>query len=153
MYSSRLSKRNRVLIMADAARFPFTQMEAPLGEASLLPMLPVTLTYGSNTVRESALLDTGSIINVLPYTVGVELEAQWARQTIPVRLTGNLARLEARALIVDATVANFPSVRLAFAWTRAEGVPLILGQVNFFKEFDVFFSRSRSFFEVSPAPL
>ena len=86
------------------------------------------------------------------YGVGAALGAQWARQTIPVSLTGNLAKLEARALIVAAKVAGFPSVRLAFAWTRAAGVPLILGQANFFKEFDVFFSRSLSFFEVSPAP-
>ena len=138
--------------MDDGVRFPFTEMDASLGEASLLPMLPISLTYEGNTVRETALLDTGSIVNVLPYAVGVQLGAQWERQTIPVRLTGNLARLEARALIVSATVASFPSVRLAFAWTRADRVPLILGQANFFMEFDVFFSRSRSFLEVSPAP-
>ena len=138
--------------MADCVRFPFTEMDASLGEASLLPMLPITLTNGGNTVQVAALLDTGSIVNVLPYGVGAALGAQWARQTIPVSLTGNLAKLEARALIVAAKVAGFPSVRLAFAWTRAAGVPLILGQANFFKEFDVFFSRSLSFFEVSPAP-
>lgn len=138
--------------MGDGVRFPFTEMDASLGEASLLPLLPISLTYGGRTVQESGLLDTGSIVNVLPYAVGVGLGARWEQQTIPVRLTGNLARLEARALIVSATVASFPAVRLAFAWTRADGVPLILGQVNFFKEFDASFSRSRSFFEVSPAP-
>jgi len=37
-----------------------------------------------------------------------------------------------------------------FAWTRAENVPLILGQVNFFMEFDVCFYRSQLAFNLSP---
>ena len=56
----------------------------------------------------------------------------WEQQTTPVQLTGNLANLPAYGLIVTATVARFPPVRLAFAWTLEENVPLILGQVNFF---------------------
>jgi hypothetical protein len=96
------------------------------------------------------LLDTGSAVNVLPYDVGGQLGAVWEHHTIPVRLTGNLAREEARVLIVSANVGNFPTVRLAFAWTRTNMVPVILGQVNFFLEFDVCFFRSRSVFEVKP---
>jgi hypothetical protein len=47
-------------------------------------------------------------------------------------LTGNLAQYEACPLIVSAKIGKFESVRLAFAWTQAENIPLILGQVNFF---------------------
>lgn len=39
-------------------------------------------------------------------------------------------------------VASFPPVERAFAWTQATDVPMILGQVNFFVEFDVCFFRS-----------
>jgi len=67
-----------------------------------------------------------------------------------VRLTGNLAQLEARVLIVSAKVAQFAPVRLALAWTQANNIPLILGQVNFFLEFDVCFFRSQSVFEIRP---
>jgi hypothetical protein len=49
-----------------------------------------------------------------------------------------------------ANVAEFPPVRLAFAWTQARDVPLILGQANFFLEFDVCFFRSRMMFEIAP---
>jgi hypothetical protein len=80
------------------------------------------------------------------------LGAVWEEQTVPLRLTGNLAHYEARALLVFATVGRFPPVRLAFAWTLADEVPLILGQMNFFMEFDVCFYRSRQFFEVRPRP-
>jgi hypothetical protein len=66
-----------------------------------------------------------------------------------VKLGGNLAQLEARVLIVTALMPTFEPVRLAFAWTRANDVPVILGQVNFFLEFDICFFRARQFFEIS----
>lgn len=85
------------------------------------------------------MLDTGATINVLPYRLGLQLGAVWSDNVPMVRLTGNLARFEAQALLLTAHVAGFPPVCLAFAWTRAEEVPLLLGQVNFFMEFDVCF--------------
>ena len=133
-----------------AEQFPFVDMVPDLGEASQLPYLPMTLTSQERSVSVQGLLDTGSAVNVLPYDVGVQLGAVWEHHTIPVRLTGNLAPEEARVLIVSGTVGGFAPVRLAFAWTRANTVPVILGQVNFFLEFDVCFFRSRSVFEVKP---
>jgi hypothetical protein len=49
-----------------------------------------------------------------------------------------------------AEIGAFPPVRLAFAWSRSDDVPLILGQVNFFMEFDVCFYRSKLEFDVRP---
>jgi hypothetical protein len=54
-------------------------------------------------------------------------------------LGGNLGELTAMPLVVTGTVGDYPPVRLAFAWTRADNVPLILGQMNFFREFDICF--------------
>ena len=51
-----------------------------------------------------------------------------------------------------ASVGNFAPVYLAFAWTRNELVPNILGQKNFFEEFDVCFYGSKRFVEVRPRP-
>lgn len=90
------------------------------------------------------------MVNVLPYQVGVDLGAVWEQQATVLRLTGNLAQFEARALLVSAVVGQFTPVRLAFAWTRATSVPVLLGQVNFFMEFDVCFYRSQLAFEIRP---
>ena len=87
-------------------------------------------------------------MNVLPYEAGLQLGAVWEQQTTSVRLTGNLANQPARVLMALGTVGTLPSARLVFAWTRAGTLPVILGQVNFFMEFDVCFYRSRSLFEV-----
>jgi len=67
-----------------------------------------------------------------------------------VPLGGNLARFEARALVLQAKVERFSSVELAFAWTQDRNAPLILGHMNFFLAFDVCFYRSESAFEISP---
>ena len=83
-------------------------------------------------------------------TAGLQLGALWEQQTTSVRLTGNLAGQEGRVLVLTGTVGKFPPVRLAFAWTQANTIPIILGQINFLLEFDVCFFRARSLFEIKP---
>ena len=136
--------------MRNAERYCFTVADSALGEAGLQPYLPLTLTYQSHSLPVPGLLDTGAMVNVLPYQVGVDLGAVWEQQTTALRLSGNLAQFEARGLLVLAVVGQFAPVRLAFAWTRATNVPVLLGQVNFFMEFDVCFYRSQLAFEVQP---
>jgi len=137
-------------MMPQAEQYPFVAMDAALGPASLLPCLPLTLAFQQRSVPIMGLLDSAAAVNVLPYDVGQQLGAAWDQQTTSVQLTGNLAQQDARVLVVSATVGKFPPVRLAFAWTRSISVPVLLGQVNFFMEFDVCLFRSRSVFEVRP---
>ena len=136
--------------MPDAASFPFVSADSRLGEASFRPYMPLRLNYQGRTVETSGLLDTGAAVNVLPYRIGIQLGAVWERQTISLPLTGNLARYEARLLMLSTTVANFTPIRLAFAWSAVEHVPLLLGQMNFFVAFNVCFFRSELRFEVTP---
>ncbi|MCC5634305.1 hypothetical protein LC593_00260 [Nostoc sp. CHAB 5844] len=136
--------------MRDAERYPFALSDAALGEANFRPYLPLSLIYQQNSIKTSGLLDTGASVNVLPYIVGVELGYEWERQTAALNLTGNLAQYEARVVLVQAIVGQFEPVQLVFAWTQATNVPLILGQVNFFMEFDVCFYRSQLQFEIKP---
>jgi Aspartyl protease len=136
--------------MDSAERYPFVATDTALVEASFRPYIPLTLANQQNSVSASGLLDTGASVNVLPYSVGVALGYVWQRQTTVLNLTGNLARYEARVVLVQASVAKFESVQLVFAWTQAEDVPLILGQVNFFMQFDVCFYRSKLQFAIAP---
>ena len=129
-------------------QFPFSATERSGGIS--FPYLPLVLTHQGNSLSVSGLLDTGATVNVLPYSMGKRLGAVWDEQTASLQLTGNLARSEARSLVVSATVANFEPIRMAFAWAQADNIPLILGQVNFFMEFDVCFFRSQSVFGIRP---
>jgi hypothetical protein len=136
--------------MRNAERYPFVAGDTALGEASFRPYLPFTLVHQQSFVNTSGLLDTGASVNVLPYSIGIELGYEWERQTTSLSLTGNLAQYEARVVLAQAIVGQFEPVQLVFAWTQATNVPLILGQVNFFMEFDVCFYRSQLEFAVEP---
>lgn len=130
--------------MSDAQRFPYSTSR----EKMALPELSLELMYQNRSASVSGLLDTGSTVNVLPYAVGLTLGAVWNDQGRQVRLTGNLARFEARPLILAARVGQFQVVELIFAWTQSNDVPVILGQFNFFQEFNVCFYRAEHVFEL-----
>ncbi|MBK1987003.1 hypothetical protein A0J48_005520 [Sphaerospermopsis aphanizomenoides BCCUSP55] len=119
-------------------------VEFPLNDDEALPKIPIILSYADSSVFANALLDTGSTVNVLPYDIGLQLGAIWDNQTVRLPLAGNLAKVEARGLFVQVQIGNLEPVRLAFAWVQTSNVPLILGQTNFFREFDVCFERSQS---------
>src|SRR4051794_41517779 len=110
----------RSLRMAEVSTFPFVWVTNALGEAVQRPLLPLLLTYGNKTISTTALVDTGADVSVLPYSLGVELGANWSEQKITLELSGNLSRFEARGILLSATIGNFTPVRLAFAWTQSE---------------------------------
>jgi hypothetical protein len=95
-------------------------------------------------------------VNVLPYQMGLSLGLVWENSTMAVTLGGNLAMAEARGVLVNAMtsgrsqtiVGDFEPVRLVFAWCESNDVPLLLGRMNFFSEFNVCFYQSQLMFEV-----
>lgn len=135
--------------MPSVERFAYTNSRNSAGESVLLPLLPIVLRFQEQSVAALGLLDSGATVNVMPFALGLQLGAVWEQQTVSVRLAGSFGNHEARALLVSVVVGDLEPVRLAFAWTRAENVPLILGQINFFAEFDICFFRAQQAFEVS----
>ena len=134
--------------MNNAERFPVIATDAALGAASLSPYLPLSLSHEDRIIEVSGLLDTGASVNVMRFSIGLDLGADWDQLTTSLDLTGNLAQYEARALMVTCVVRGFEPVRLVFAWTKATEVPMIIGQVNFFMEFDICFYRSQLTFDI-----
>lgn len=136
--------------MLNAQSFPFVERMNSSGQTATLPYLPLTLSNGNNRQKVMALLDTGASVNVLPYELGLQLGAVWENQTVQIPLSGNLAQSEARGLVISGTVGNFSPILLAFAWTNSTDIPVILGHMNFFAEFNVCFYRHESAFELCP---
>lgn len=98
--------------MHNAERYPFLSGDPALGEASFRPYLPFSLIYQETTVGSTGLLDTGASVNVLPYSLGIELGYEWERQTTALSLTGNLAQYEARVVLAQAVIGQFDPVQL-----------------------------------------
>jgi hypothetical protein len=136
--------------MLNGQRYSFIDRINNSGQTSTLPYLPLTLSNGNNSIEVMALLDTGASVNVIPYEIGIQLGAIWENQTLIIPLSGNLARSEARGLVLSGTVGKFSPVPLVFAWTESIEVPIILGHMNFFAEFNICFYRHESAFEIHP---
>lgn len=136
--------------MPDSKAFPYISRFDSDSPTDLMPYLPLKLLIGDNLIETSGLIDSGATVNVLPFQIGLELGAIWEDQPTLFRLGGNLGNYESKGLILIAEISDFPPVSLAFAWTKSEDVPVILGQVNFFAEFDIRFFRSQRIFEVKP---
>jgi hypothetical protein len=137
--------------MSLVEQFPYRDRNPSTPGFDLMPDLPILLRSPPQAVSSLALVDSGATISVLPYSLGVQLGFDWKSQTLQLRLTGTLAHVEARGIVVEAVVGQLPPVRLVLAWAASDQVPFVLGQFNFFQAFDVLFSRSRGVFEVRPA--
>jgi len=139
--------------MATPLRVPYLSIVPAMGDAGIMPYLPVALEYQGKSMVASALVDTGATLNVVPHSLGLSLGAVWREEAAVLSLAGNLAPYPACPLFLSVTIGTFAPVRLAFAWTQTENVPLLFGQTKFFTEFDVCFFRARKIFEVQPKQL
>jgi hypothetical protein len=137
-------------MIIEPVRFPYGGTQPERSNSGSLAYLPITLINGNRSLAVLGLLDSGSTVSVLPRTVGLQLGLLWEEQPTPIYLTGSLAKLPARGVIIEGVVGEFSRVELAFAWTQADNVPILLGQMNFFMEFNVCFFRAKLEFEIKP---
>lgn len=110
------------------------------------PMLPLKLSVVSKSISVLALVDSGADVNVLPWSVGLNLRLNWNVNKATIRVAGVPQGAAAMPVLIDAEFGDMGSVTLAFAWCQSDAVSLVLGQTNFFMEFDVFsFDRVGNF--------
>ncbi len=131
-------------------RFKYSTLDSSQNEFDALPRIPLLLRLNKHAIEVIGLVDSGATVNVLPYQIGLQLGAIWNPSQATIQLAGNLAQLQAMPLFVTGQVGDFAPVKLAFAWVQSDHIPLILGQTNFFLEFEVYFYRAQFEFEVKP---
>ena len=128
-------------------RFPYT----PHPQFSVgMPLLDIQLANGSHSLRVSALVDSGAALNILPFDIGIELGLVWETQTFPIDLGGTLTGSQAYAVLLNGQIADLQPRQLAFAWIDklSSDVRPLLGQVNFFQEFDIHFYGNQQLFGI-----
>ncbi len=133
-----------------ALTFPYQFRGANRDPQTLAPLLPLRLTRGGVNVDVVGLVDSGAMYSVLPYDVGARFGVAWNSLPVSITLGGVAAGTTAKLLSVHGVIGPLPSSPLLFAWSPTNTVPVLLGQVKFFFEFDICFYRSRSEFTVAP---
>lgn len=131
-------------------RFKYSTTSPIQNEYDSLPRVLLVLYDETQKVEALGLVDSGATVNILPYDLGSQLNKKWDDRKATIQLAGNLGNFPAIPVSIWAQIGDYSPVKLVFAWTKAPNAPLILGQTNFFMEFDVCFYRSKLEFEVKP---
>ncbi|MCU0532520.1 MAG: hypothetical protein MUD14_01235 [Hydrococcus sp. Prado102] len=131
-------------------RFKYSITNPTQNEFDSLPRIPLILRRDDRSIEAIGLVDSGATVNILPYEHGLELGAVWDERKAIIQLAGNLRSQPAMPFSAIVEIGDFAPTELVFAWAHSPNTPLILGQTNFFLEFDVCFYRSKSEFEVKP---
>ena len=134
--------------MPNSLHVSYTTLQNALGELIPRPILTIEMMNGKQLIRATGLVDSGADVNVLPHQIGIALGLVWEEQRYTFQLSGNLANLPARAIVIPVKVGNYSPIDLAFAWVHTERAPLILGQTNFFETFNVCFYRTDGYFSI-----
>jgi hypothetical protein len=134
--------------MSVVEQFPYCDRNPTAPGLDLMPDLPILLRHQLQSIATMGLVDSGASVSVLPHSLGAQLGFDWHSQAARIDLGGTLAHVEARGIVVEGVVGKLPAVRLAFAWTNSDQVPLLLGEFNFFQVFDIFFRRAQAVFEI-----
>jgi hypothetical protein len=95
------------------------------------------------------LIDSGAAFSVLPFDIGARFGFSWDAEPGLVYL-GGVARSPAKVVPFTANVGSITTT-LSFAWARSNAYPVLLGNADFFFQFDVFLCRRHSYFEIQPA--
>ena len=120
-------------------RFPYDPRQRP--------MLPLTLRANERQHMAAALVDSGADVNVLPWSIGASLGLVWQPNKATIRVAG-IAQGAAMPVLLSVDFGDVQGTTMAFAWCQTDSVPLVLGQTNFFMEFDICFFRSRGEFQI-----
>jgi hypothetical protein len=129
-------------------RFKYSMTDSSQNEFDSLPRIPLILHHQNRSLEVVGLVDSGATVNVLPYA-GLKLGGTWDDRQAIIQLAGNLVSQPAVPFFATEEVEGCGSAQLAFAWARSDNISVILGQTNFFIEFDVCFYRSKLEFEVN----
>ncbi|WP_019487477.1 hypothetical protein [Kamptonema formosum] len=120
-------------------RFQYSTNDPSQDEFDSLPRIPLILHHNNQRLEVIGLVDSGATVNLLPYQIGIQLGLVWDDSKAIIRLAGNIGNQPAMPVFLMAEIGEFAPVRLVFAWVKSDNVSLILGQTNFFLEFDVHF--------------
>jgi hypothetical protein len=137
--------------VSSPARFPFVPFGSGGPVSDLTPLLPIRLERDQTSLDVVAIVDSGASVSVLPWSVGLRFGVDWDSLNVPCSVGGSAGGVPGKILAVYETVAPFPTVPLAFSWVKSDTIPIILGQTNFFLNFDMFFYRAQRYFEIQPA--
>ncbi len=135
-------------------KFDYTHVPALPDWASGRPLVDIQLYHAEHEIIVPVLVDSGADISIMPYEIGLELGFIWNEQTYPIDLGGIMRGVPAFAVLVRGEIAGLPEKALVFAWAQKHRSEcrFVVGQMNFFQQYEVTFRGYENTFEISAKP-
>lgn len=115
----------------------------------LLPWITVDIMTNERLLPGvRAVVDSGTSVNLLPHHVGLSLGLEWGSPIFP-----NIGKVRGRDCVgvkLGLGVKEFGAYVMRFAWSPDNDIPVLLGQVDFFQHFGIYFEASEQYFTLHP---
>ena len=127
--------------MAIIARFPFRQVVHPSVGRLVEPMVEVTLSRQTASLRLGMSLDSGADISLIPDSVGLALGLRPEAQPWTSVRGLTAGRIDLRIVEVHLQIGNAAAVPIRVGWASDDNAPPLLGRLDVFDHFTFEFNH------------
>ncbi len=117
-----------------------------------LPLLKVRLSHKNQSIKVNALVDSGANASIfhssLAEALGLDLSSGLKQEFFGISGHGITAYFH---LVKLQIVGSLDELELAVAFTESDGVGALLGQADFFQNYQIKFERYKEQMEIKPA--
>lgn len=122
--------------------FPGRLIESEQLGAIWVPTATVGIKYGKLSLSCEMLVDTGAYLSMVPYQIGMELGLTISEDEI--LEAGGVGGASIPHIVKEVELQiGENSIHIRIGWALTDEVPLLLGRLDVFDEFDIEFSQSR----------
>ena len=122
--------------------FPGRLIESEQFGTIWMPTATVEIKYQKLSLSCEMLVDTGAYLSMIPYQVGVELGLTISEDEILEAGGAGGASIPHVVKEVEIQIGDY-SIHARIGWALTDEVPLLLGRLDVFDEFDIEFSQSQ----------
>jgi hypothetical protein len=122
--------------------FPGRLIESEQLGAIWVPTATVEIKYRKLSLSCEMLVDTGAYLSMVPYQIGIELGLTISEDEI--LEAGGVGGVSIPHMVKEVELQiGENSIHTRIGWALTDEVPLLLGRLDVFNEFDIEFSQSR----------
>lgn len=122
--------------------FPGKIIESEQFGTIWVPTVTVEIKYQESSLSCEMLVDAGAYLSMIPYQVGIELGLTISNDEVMEAGGAGGASIPHVVKEVELQIGAY-SIQSRIGWALTDEIPLLLGRLDVFDEFDIEFSQSR----------
>lgn len=129
--------------MRTIAAFPYLRLAQPLVGNLFQPMVEVTLSFGSTSLRQAFFLDSGADISLIPASLGQALGLQRNQDQMTSVRGLSAERADLNLVEVYMQIGQTREFPVRVGWLTDDSLPPLLGRLDVFECLTFEFNHER----------